>query len=66
MRFLVLTAAQADAVRGEYNGSRLEPREVSGQYILNPSVLNDSAFDSIREDLSGLPHKEVTLPEPEE
>jgi len=61
MRFIVLTAKQADMVRSE----KLDPRDMGdGRYILNPElVLREGENPEHREFLASLPQEDIELPQ---
>lgn len=59
MKFLYLTEAQADQVRGDYGFNRLEPVAYDGGYVLNVAVLDEPAFADVMEVLEALPVVEV-------
>ena len=65
---IILTAEQANALRGTYNNiAALEPVAIGdGRYFLPLAVLDDANFSEIHDQLAALPVEEITLPEPTE
>ena len=65
---IILTAVQANTLRGTYNDiAALEPVAVGdGRYFLPLAVLNDTNFSEVHDELAVLPVEEITLPEPQE
>jgi hypothetical protein len=62
MKMILLTAEQADKVRGSYGlYSALDPIQVIESYALPVDVLDNSEFASVKEFLQTLPIQEVTL-----
>lgn len=66
MNMIVLTAEEADQVRGISSpGAALEPRDLGdGRFVLPPEVLTDPAHDDKWETLRGFPIEDVTFPQP--
>ena len=64
---IILTAEQANALRGTYNDiAALEPVAIGdGRYFLPLAVLNDTNFSEVHELLSALPIEEITIIESE-
>jgi len=60
---IILTAEQADSIRGTYNGiASLEPVPIGdGRYFLPLAVLEDANFSEVHELLSSFPVEEVTI-----
>ena len=65
---IILTAEQANALRGVYNNiAALEPVAVGdGRFFLPLAVLEDENFSDVHDELAALPVEEITLPEPTE
>lgn len=65
---IVLTAGQAQTVRGTYNEiASLEPVPIGdGRYFLPLAVLEDANFSEVHDELAALPVEEIILPEPQE
>jgi len=63
---IVLTANQAETIRGTYNEiASLEPVPVGdGRFFLPLAVLNDPNFAEVHEILSALPIEEIILINP--
>lgn len=59
---IILTGEQADVVRGHgANGSRLQPLEYQGRWLLPEAVLSDPDYIDQRDFLSSLPTEDVTI-----
>jgi len=59
---IILTSAQADAVCGHgANGSRLQPLEYQGRWLLPEAILVDPDYIDQRDFLSSLPTEDVTI-----
>jgi hypothetical protein len=62
MKMILLTAEQAEHVRGNYGRfSALEPIQVVEGWCLPPDVIDNPEFQSIKEYLQTLPIVEVTF-----
>jgi len=63
--FMILSAAEADAVRGTTTpGFALDPRAlVDGTFALPPAVLNDPAHAARQDALVGMPQRDVAAEE---
>lgn len=67
MEMILLTAEQADKVRGNYgNYSALDPIQVVEGFALPIDVLTNIEFVSIKEYLLTIPIQEVTFIQPPE
>lgn len=64
---IILTAEQADSIRGTYNGiASLEPVPIGdGRYFLPLAVLEDPNFAEVHEVLLSFPVEEITIIESE-
>ena len=65
---IILTAEQANALRGTYNDiAALEPVPTGdGRFFLPLAVLEDPNFSEVHEVLSSFPVETIQLPEPAE
>ena len=59
---IILTAGQADTVRGQgVNGAELRPLQYNGRWLLPEAVLSDPDYIEHREFLLSLPTEDVTI-----
>ena len=59
---IILTAGQADTVRGQgVNGAELQPLQYNGRWLLPEAVLSDPDYIDQRDFLSSLPTEDVTI-----
>lgn len=65
MRMIILTAEEADQVRGLSSpGAALEPRDLGdGRFVLPLEVLDDPAHAEKWETLATFPVEDVTMPQ---